>query len=219
MLTAQEIKKLIGPYQHKKLTLNPKECALLVIDMQNDFLDPTSPSYTENACEIVSNIKKLIIEARAHKIPIIYTAHVHQDPKIDGGMTAFWWDEIKSKKTLVCGTKGAEIIPELKPLPNDKIVYKHRYSAFYNTDLEVYLRGLGVSELIFTGIMTEICVESTVRDAFMRDYRIFIVADGTAAGKLELHVNSLKVIAYGFGYVTTTQSVINQIRASKNITK
>ncbi|MEO0132210.1 MAG: isochorismatase family cysteine hydrolase [candidate division WOR-3 bacterium] len=212
MLTAQEIKKLIGPYQHKKLILAPKHCALVVIDMQNDFFDPGSPAYTENAQEIVPNIKRLIQVARESKIPVIYTAHAHQDPKIDGGMTALWWDEINLKKSLVEGTRGAAIIPELAPLPHEKIIYKHRYSAFYNTDLELYLRGLKVTDLIVTGIMTEICVESTVREAFMRDYRVFVVADGTAAGQWELHLNSLKVIAYGFGYVTTTQSIIRKIK-------
>jgi len=201
----------VKTYQHKKLVLNPKKAALLVIDMQNDFLDKKSPAYTENAKDIIPNIQNLIKTARKVKTPVIYTAHCHADPKIDGGMTAQWWPEIAEKKILVAGTKGAKIITELKPLPKEKIIYKHRYSAFYNTDLEIYLRGLGVTDLIITGIMTGICCESTARDAFFRDFRVYVVADATAAGEEELHLNSLKILAYAFAYVTTTEEIIKNI--------
>lgn len=202
----------ITPYQHKKLILNPKKSALLVIDMQNDFLNPKSPAYTENAKYIIPNLKKLIKTARRNKIPVIFTAHCHQDPKIDGGMTAEWWPEIRNRSTLVAGSKGAEIIDELKPLNKEKIIYKHRYSAFYNTDLEIYLRGLGVTDLIITGIMTGICVESTARDAFFRDFRVFVVGDATAAGEQKLHINSLKILAYAFAYITTTDEITKNIK-------
>ncbi len=201
----------VRPYQHKKLVLNPKKSALLVIDMQNDFLNPKTPAYTENAKYIVANIQEIVKIARKKKIPVIYTAHCHQDPKIDGGMTAQWWPEIRNKETLVTGTKGAEIIKELKPLPKEKIIYKHRYSAFYNTDLEIYLRGLCVTDLIITGIMTGICVESTARDAFFRDFRVFVVGDATAAGEEELRFNSLKILAYAFAHVTTTKGILAMI--------
>lgn len=208
MITEKELFNLLKPFQHHKLKLNPKRSALLVIDMQNDFLNNKSPAYTENAKYIIPNLQELIKTARTHKIPVIYTAHYHQDPKIDGGMTAEWWPDIRNQETLVAGTKGAEIIKELKPLAKEKIIYKHRYSAFYNTDLEIYLRGLGVTDLIVTGIMTGICVESTVRDAFFRDFRVFVVSDGTAAGEQELHLNSLKILAYAFAYIITTKDII-----------
>lgn len=212
MITETELHNLLKPYQHKRLVLHPEHSALLVIDMQNDFLDKKSPTYTKNAEDIIPNLQKLIKTARKNQIPVIYTAHCHQDPKIDGGMTAQWWPEIGDKKCLVAGTKGAEIINKLKPLPKEKIIYKHRYSAFYNTDLEIYLRGLGVTDLIVTGIMTGICVESTVRDAFFRDFKIFVVADATAAGERELHLNSLKILAYAFAQITTTKEIILTIK-------
>jgi nicotinamidase-related amidase len=185
--------------------------ALMIIDMQNDFLDKKSPTYTKNAQYIISNLQKLIKTARNNKISVIYTAHCHENPKIDGGMTAEWWPEIRNKETLVAGTKGAEIIEELKPLSKEKIICKHRYSAFYNTDLEIYLRGLGVTDLIITGIMTGICCESTARDAFYRDFRVFMIGDATAAGVDELHLNSLKILAYAFAYVTTTEEISRMI--------
>ncbi len=207
-MKTDKIHAAIKTYQHKKLVLNPKKAALLVIDMQNDFLNSKSPAYTENAKYIIPNLKALIKTARKKRIPVIYTAHCHQDPKIDGGMTAQWWPEIRNRSTLVAGSQGAEIINELKPLDCEKIIYKHRYSAFYNTDLEIYLRGLGVTDLIITGIMTGICVESTARDAFFRDFRVFVIGDATAAGEHELHTNSLKILAYAFAYVTTTKDIM-----------
>lgn len=212
MLSKKALFKQIKPYQHHKLVLKPKQAALLVIDMQNDFLNPRSVAYTANAKEIIPNLQKLIINARKCKIPVIFTVHCHQDPQIDGGMTAKWWPEIRDKRTLVAGSKGSELIEELTPSPNEKIIYKHRYSAFYNTDLEIYLRGLKVSDLIISGIMTGICVESTVRDAFFRDYRVFVVGDATAAGEHELHINSLKIMAYAFAYITTTDEILAMLK-------
>jgi biuret amidohydrolase len=206
-----KILSAIKRYQHNKLILNPKKSALIVIDMQNDFLNKKSPAYTENAQYIIPNIQKLIKTARKEKIPVIYTTHCHEDPKIDGGMTAQWWSDIQNKQTLVAGTKGAEIIKELKPLSKEKIIYKHRYSAFYNTDLEIYLRGLGVTDLIITGIMTGICCESTARDAFQRDFRVFMIGDATAAGDDELHLNSLKILAYAFAYILTANEIIKMM--------
>ncbi|MBS4015554.1 MAG: cysteine hydrolase [Candidatus Latescibacteria bacterium] len=212
MINKKELYKQVKPYQHHKLVLKPKKSALLVIDMQNDFFNPKSPAYTENVKAIVSNLQILVATARKHKTPIIYTAHCHQDPKLDGGMTAQWWSDIRNKQSLVAGSKGAQIIDQLKPLQSEKIIFKHRYSAFYNTDLEIYLRGLSVTDLIITGIMTGICVESTARDAFFRDFRIFVVGDGTAAGEKELHINSLKILAYAFAYVTDTKNILRMIK-------
>jgi ureidoacrylate peracid hydrolase len=126
-------------------------------------------------------------------------------------MTAQWWLELKDKKVLVAGSKGAEICSEIAPKPNERIINKHRYSAFYNTDLEVVLRGLGVSDLIISGIMTNVCCESTARDAFFRDFRIFFLADGTGSGDEILHLGSLRALAYAFAYVTTVKEILRSI--------
>ena len=201
----------IKSYNEHRMKLNPKKAALLVIDMQNDFINKGSMVYTPMAEAIVPNLKKLISTCRKAKIPIIYTAHVHQDPKVDGGMTAEWWPELRDKKVLVAGSKGAEIHSEIAPKPNEKIIYKHRYSAFYNTDLEVVLRGLGVTDLIISGVMTNICCESTTRDAFFRDFRIFFLADGTGSIDDDLHLGTLRALAYAFAYVTTAEEVIKKI--------
>lgn len=101
---------------------------------------------------------------------------------------------------------------DIAPLSHEKIVYKHRYSAFYNTDLETILRCLKIEDLVVSGIMTNMCCESTARDAYYRDYRIFFLADGTGSINEEMHLASLLNLAFGFAFVTTAQDIVQQLR-------
>ena len=183
----------------------------MVIDMQNEFLAEDGAVFFHYGSEIIPNLKRLLTGCRRASIPVIYTTHVHEDPAIDGGMTAEWWPEIKQGKSLVKGSKGVEIHPALKPRKHDKIIPKHRYSAFYNTDLETVLRGMKVTDLIITGVLTNCCCESTARDAFFRDFSVFFLADATAASEPEFHLASLRNLAYAFAYVTTTDDILEQL--------
>ncbi len=203
--------RAIETYNLHSLRLNPNKTVLLVIDMQNDFLLDDGPLFTEGGKAAIPNVKKMITACRAANIPIIYTVHAHDDPARDGGMTAVWWPELGDKTALVSGTTGAEIYSELAPLPDEKIIYKHRYSAFYNTDLEIVLRGLKTEDIIIAGLMTNICCESTARDAFFRDFRIFFLADATGSIAEELHIATLRALAYAFAYVTTVDETVKQI--------
>jgi len=211
---AQKVKawiKAIEPFNFHRLKLKTEKAALLVIDMQNDFLLDDAPLFTEGGKAVVPNLKRLVNACREVKIPVIYTGHAHEDPARDGGMTAVWWPELKNKEALVLGSLGAAVHSELAPRPGEKIIYKHRYSAFYNTDLEIVLRGLKIEDLVITGLMTNICCESTARDAFFRDFRVFFLADGTGSVSEELHVGSLRALAYAFAYVTTVEEIVKQI--------
>ncbi len=203
--------KAIAPYNTHRMKLNPRKTALLVVDMQNDFLLPDGPLLTQGGVAVLSNVARLVGACRRHRVPVIYTAHVHENPKIDGGMTAAWWPDLMAKRALVLGKKGAALIKSLAAKPAEPVILKHRYSAFYNTKLEIVLRSLGVTDLIITGVMTNICCESTARDAFFRDFRVFFLADATGSGTEELHVGALRNIAYAFAYVTTTQAVLKRL--------
>jgi ureidoacrylate peracid hydrolase len=92
------------------------------------------------------------------------------------------------------------------------VVLKHRYSAFYNTDLETILRCQGVEHLVITGVMTNLCCESTARDAYFRDYRVSFLADATGSINEEMHVASLLNLCFGFAHVTLADQVIEQVR-------
>jgi len=208
-----EWKRIIQPYNTHQMKLEPKNSALLVIDMQKFFLNPESLTFTEGGLAIVENIRDLIRAYRSHSLPVIYTCHVHKSAQMDGGMMSWWW-----KGICLEGTEESKIFEEIKPLPEEKIVFKHRYSAFYNTDLEIVLRCLGVKDLVITGIMTNLCCESTARDAYFRDYRVFFLLDATGSVNEDLHVAGLKNIAFGFGYVTDTSDIlatVNKIKADK----
>ena len=108
-----------------------------------------------------------------------------------------------------------ELDPRMDTQPQDYILDKTRYSSFYNTNLEVILRGLRpenpVDTLIVCGVTTEICVESTIRDAFFRDYKICVPEDAVAAMDVERHRGTLTTIRYGFGTVTTSEAIIDAL--------
>ena len=109
------------------------------------------------------------------------------------------------------GSLESEVHPDLAPRPGEKEIIKHRYSSFYNTDLETILRCLKVEDLVITGIMTNMCCESTARDAYYRDYRVFFLADGTGSITEDMHVASLLNLAFGFAWVTTEDEVMNAL--------
>lgn len=199
------------PHNTHKMTLRKKKACLLVVDMQNEFLTESGGAFFHNAQDIVYNVKRLIEACRKVRVPVVYTGHRHEDPAVDGGMTAEWWPEIKSGQCLVKGQKGAEIFAPLAPSKGERVIWKHRYSAFYNTDLEIVLRGMGVTDLIITGILTNVCCETTARDAFMRDFRVFFVADATATTEPEFQVATLKNLAYAFAYAITVDSLLKQL--------
>ena len=178
-------------------------CALLVIDMQDFFLDPDSPTFTCGGQAIIPALKRLITAFREVQRPVIFTRHVHHPDHLDSGIMGWWWEGM-----CIEGTPESEIHHELAPLPNEKTILKHRYSAFYNTDLETVLRCLNVEDVVITGIMTNLCCESTARDAYFRDYRIFFLADGTGSINEEMHLASLMNLSYGFASVTTAEKIL-----------
>jgi nicotinamidase-related amidase len=202
----------IRPFNQHVLDLNVATSALLVIDMQKFFLDPASPSFTCGGLAIIPTIKRLVEAFRRENRPVIFTQHVHHPDNIDSGIMKWWWEGM-----CIEGSPESEIHRELAPLPSEKVVLKHRYSAFYNTDLETVLRCLKVEDLVITGIMTNICCESTARDAYFRDYRVFFLANGTGSINEEMHLASLLNLAFGFAYVTTSDDILAQIAANKSV--
>lgn len=192
----------IAPFNTHPMQLNPEASALLVIDMQDFFLDPQSPTYTCGGPPIIANIQRLIAAFRERNRPVIYTKHVHHPSGHDAGIMGWWW-----KGMCLEGSPQSEIHRDLAPAPGEKVVLKHRYSSFYNTDLEVVLRGLKVEDVVISGIMTNLCCESTARDAYFRDYRVFFPADATGSVTEELHLASLLGLSFGFAHVTGTADI------------
>lgn len=197
--------KHVKPY-NRDLKLNKASSALMIVDMQNFFLDPKSPTFTCGGIAILPRVKELISVFRNAGRPVIYTKHVHHPDNLDAGIMKWWWEGM-----CIEGSPESEVHPDIAPLPNEKVILKHRYSSFYNTDLETILRCLKVEDIVIAGIMTNMCVESTARDAYYRDYRVFLPADGTGSVNEEMHLASLVNLSFGFVSVTDTNAVINQM--------
>ncbi len=195
----------IAPFNTHDYALAPNS-ALMVIDMQTFFLDPTSPTFTAGGPPIMGHIKSLMDAFRKAGKPVIFTRHVHDAALNDVGIMGWWWPGM-----CVDGTPESLVHPDIAPLPGEKVIKKHRYSSFYNTDLETVLRVLKVEDLVITGIMTNMCCESTARDAYYRDYRVHFVADATGSIIEEMHVATLLNLALGFARITRTNRLLKEI--------
>ena len=198
-LDLQKILKELNPYREKQRRLDPPHAALLVIDMQNYFHRIIQP--------VLENILQVIQSCHRRNIPILFTQHGHADSASDGGALADWWGQV-----ILKGTEDWKFIPEISIGPKDTILAKNRYSAFLGTDLDATLRTKGIQEVIISGVMTNLCCETTARDAFMRDYRVFFLIDGTATGKGDLHLATLKNLGFGFAYLLPCDELIRMLR-------
>ncbi|KAF7842546.1 nicotinamidase 2-like [Senna tora] len=189
-------------YETRKRNPDPKSCALLVIDMQNYFSSMAEP--------ILPNLSTTIRFCRLASIPVIFTRHCHKSPS-DYGMLGEWWNG----DLILDGTPEAELIPALDRKPEeDMVVEKNTYSAFGNTRLEEKLSEMGVKEVIVTGVMTNLCCETTAREAFVRGFRVFFSADATATCNSELHEATLKNLAYGFAYLLDCQRLQDALQVN-----
>lgn len=176
--------------------------ALIVVDMQNDFILPqgimAKQGHPLDDLEaFVERVASLMKMCKGKNIPIIATRHIIREnvhgQAVGGGI----WVEMRpflKVGGLRQGTWGAEIIDGL-PVP-DYIIDKPRFSAFYGTSLECLLRGLHTEVIIFSGVATNVCVESTIRDAFFRDFRVITIEDCVAAFTREAHEASLPMIRF-----------------------
>lgn len=152
----------IALFNTHEMNFRPDRSCLMVIDMQRYFVDPAGAAYLPSAQAILGNIQRLIEAFRAPKLPVIYTRHVHHPERLDLGILGKWWGDM-----IVEGTPDSEIYAAIAPSENEKVITKHRYSAFYDTDLQTVLRVLKIEDMAICGVMTNLCCESTARDAFL----------------------------------------------------
>jgi len=164
--------------------------AMLVIDMQHDFVDREAPIPCYGALLVVPKIKKLVEEAHEKNVPVIYTRELHRADKVDLGR------ELDGDCPLHCveGTRGAEIVSELSPSEGGYVIGKRRYSCFFGTDLQTLLKGLGTDVLYLTGVATDVCVYLTAMDAHQLDYRVKIVEDCVAGTSQAAHNAALAAV-------------------------
>ncbi|KAJ1440438.1 Isochorismatase-like [Sesbania bispinosa] len=179
-------------YEIRKRDPNPKSCALLVIDMQNYFSSMATP--------ILDNLNTTINLCRRASIPVIFTRHRHKSPSDHGMLEEWWFGDL-----IIDGTVESHLMAALDRKGEDMVAEKNTYSAFRNTGLQEKLVEMGVEEVIVTGVMTNLCCETTAREAFIRGFRVFFSTDATATSDKDLHEATLKNMAYGFAYLLDCQ--------------
>lgn len=207
--------------------IDPNTTAMIVVDMQNDFVAPGAPLQSQAGLDMVPQLQRALSCCRASGIPVIYTAHVHRAAGCDLGLLRHD-PAIATRDALVAGSEGAAIFPEIAPREDEIVITKHRFSAFYGTDLEIILRGLGVTTVVITGVTTENCCHATARDAFFRDFQVVFLADATATGDYpdlgygglsadEVHRATLVVLARDTADVIPTETFIARVSAASGV--
>ena len=172
-----------------EMELKTERTALVVIDMQKAFC--ANDGSLAGAGIDISNLvgvavpcRELLDSARQAGVPVIFTRYVYRADYADGGVVIrYLLPQLKDINSLAEGTEDIEIIDLLAPVEGEFVIDKNRPSAFYATNIEPILNGLNVNSLVVCGVTTNVCVESTVRDASQRDYKVFVVKDAT--GEIE----------------------------------
>lgn len=182
--------------------------ALVVVDMQRDYLDPGAPIEVQNARKVIGVIGRLIEAFHRAGLPVVHVITIHRLDRTD------WELHERDAGVSHCleGTPGAEIVPELRPAQEDHLVIKKRYSSFHGTELELLLRGLGVGALVICGVTTECCVRSTAMDAYARDFRLVVPSDATESFSDQTRDVSLRDISACVGPVPAASQIIESIR-------
>lgn len=213
--------EIVLPAQPEPLALKLSQTALIVVDMQNayasknGYLDKAGFDISATG-PVITQTLKAIAAARQAGIPIVFFQN-GWDPQYSeaGGPGSPNWFKSNALKTmrkqpelfgtlLAKGTWDYELVAQLSPQDGDIVIPKTRYSGFYNTNLDSMLRSRGIRNLVFTGIATNVCVESTLRDGFFLEYFGVVLADAThQAGPSMIQESALFNIATFFGWVST----------------
>ncbi len=177
------------------------KAAILVIDVVKDFTDPVGKVSHSQAAAIVPQIDALVRAARERGALIIWIIDQHRAGKPD-------WELEHVRDHCMEGTPGVELAPPLTPEPEDYVLNKRRYSAFFATDLDLILRDNHIDTLILTGTKTNVCIRATAQDAFQHNYRVVVPRECVSTDKLHLHTANLEDIDKYMGEVASVAAAL-----------
>ena len=191
--------------------------ALVVVDMQNDFVRVGAPLEVADARATISAHRALLDAFRRRGFPVVYTKFITWP-----GYTLLWEWSPQCRPPTRCCWKGhprfypdvgkeldcTDIIQEIYPEPDDVVIEKFGYGAFHGTPLADLLRGRGVESLLITGTVTQICVEETAREAFHHNFKTTLVSDAVSSYVPDLHAATLKNFAMKFGWVESSENLL-----------
>ena len=195
--------------------IDPGTCALLVIDMQDEFVKPCwTPYWVPEATEQVPRIKTLIDHCRLRNIPIIFTAfanthHYLDRPKTGASMPNRYHQLGDGDPSWF---KEGKIWHELTPWQNDIVIYKPSYGAFYDTPLETILKRLQKDTVIICGTLTNYCCGTTARQAYERGFKVVFGSDVTATDDPSTQEPELKVLRKGFARVLSLSQILTELK-------
>ena len=210
------------PARPENLPINPRETALIVVDMQNAYASPggyldLAGFDIEGAAAVIEKIALTVEAARKAGVQVVFFQNGWDPDYVEAGGEGSpnWWksNALKTMRErpelagtlLAKGTWDYALVDRLKPQTGDIVIEKPRYSAFYNTALDSMLRARGVKNLAFCGIATNVCVESTLRDGYHREYFGLLLEDAThQAGPAFLQAATVFNVETFFGWVSNT---------------
>jgi nicotinamidase-related amidase len=190
------------------LQLEPRQAALLVIDMLRYFAAPDGRCFLPAAPVAANRIASLLAAWRSFGGTIVFTRHAHEGPGDLGMLGHFFSDYIRA------GEPDSEIVPQLRPASGEAVLRKVTYDAFLGTPLRQVLRERGVEQLVVTGVLTHMCCETTARSAFCRGFEVYVAADATASTSEERHIQSLLAMADSVAVILGTREILERCAAS-----
>jgi ureidoacrylate peracid hydrolase len=215
------------PARPESIELDIDRTALIVVDMQNTFckkggiFDYIGALDETKVKRVIDRDKKVVEACRRKGVRVVYLRMGYRPDLANAGgpespnyhkelgVVAMRQHPELNRKFLVRGTRDWEIIDELKPRPGDIIVDKHRYSGFVNTDLDTILETNNIKYLLFIGLATNVCVESTLREAYFREYFPVLISDGCGnIGPESTQAATIWNVTEVFGWVTSTRDLI-----------
>jgi len=185
--------------------------ALLVLDMQNEFLSESGQMPVWGGPAIIPHVKRLLNAFRTSGYPVFFTKHLCIEPYRHQGELQVMDGVANPGSFLREGCAGAKIHEELRPRKDEQIITKYRYSAFYDTPLDTFLKVNRINEVIITGVATNICCETTAHDAFFRGYRVLFTIDGTGGTDESAHLASIRNIKLSYGKPVTVESIVTAL--------
>ena len=184
----------------RRLRFDPSRAAVLVVDMLNEFLEPGGEMVLLEGRSVIEPINRLLAASREMGMRVVWLCDEHPIPE----------DKEFEKRVPHCigGTWNAGIVDAMDVAPNELRIAKRRYSGFFGTDLDLRLREWGVEQVVVTGVVTNICVRSTVHDAYFLGYDVFVPEDCVSATSDREQASTLYDIDTHFGDVVTSEELM-----------
>jgi nicotinamidase-related amidase len=197
-------------------SVEPSAAALVVVDLQNDFVRVGAPQEVPDARATLPHVAALIAACRAESIPVLYTRYTAGpnathlawfSPECGPETRSCWRGETRRYADREHALRGHDVVDEIAPADDEVVIDKYGYGSFENTPLDDVLRAMRVRQVWLVGTVTQICVEETAREGFRRGYEIVIASDAVSSFDPEMHAATLRNMSQKFALVCTTEAL------------